>query len=89
MADRKSDTPDSKALSFEQAIDRLEAMIDDIESGEVGREEAIARYEQGQSLVKRCRTILDKAEERIAELAPPGNNPASEVSPLPGADVDE
>ena len=54
--------------SFEQAIDKLEDLIEQIESGEVGLEDAIAQYEQGQSLIKRCRSILDRAERRIAEL---------------------
>ena len=57
-----------KEPSFEQAIDKLEDLIEQIESGEVGLEEAIAQYEQGQALIKRCRGILDKAERRIAEL---------------------
>ncbi|MFN3168947.1 MAG: exodeoxyribonuclease VII small subunit [Phycisphaeraceae bacterium] len=60
--------PTDKDLSFEQAIDRLEDIVEQIESGEVGLEEALQRYEQGQSLIKRCRGILDKAERRIAEL---------------------
>ena len=62
-----STSPD-KEPSFEQAIDKLEDLIEQIESGEVGLEEAIAQYEQGQALIKRCRGILDKAERRIAEL---------------------
>ena len=57
-----------KEPGFEQAIDKLEDLIEQIESGEVGLEEAIAQYEQGQALIKRCRGILDKAERRIAEL---------------------
>eukprot|EP00752_Nemacystus_decipiens_P016063 g14359.t1 len=60
-------SPD-KEPSFEQAIDKLEDLIEQIESGEVGLEGAIAQYEQGQALIKRCRGILDKAERRIAEL---------------------
>ncbi|MEM6505790.1 MAG: exodeoxyribonuclease VII small subunit [Planctomycetota bacterium] len=60
-------TPD-RDISFEQAIDKLEDLIEQIESGEVGLEEAIAQYEQGQALIKRCRGILDKAERRIVEL---------------------
>jgi exodeoxyribonuclease VII small subunit len=63
-----ADTPTDKDLSFEKAIDRLEDIVEQIESGEVGLEEALQRYEQGQSLIKRCRGILDKAERRIAEL---------------------
>ncbi|MFI4859309.1 MAG: exodeoxyribonuclease VII small subunit [Phycisphaerales bacterium JB063] len=78
-----SSDPENPPLSFEQAIDKLETMIDAIESGEVGLEEAIARYEQGQQLVKRCRTILDKAEQRIAELTPDSG------SGLADTDVDE
>lgn len=57
-----------KEPGFEQAIDKLEDLIEQIESGEVGLEAAIAQYEQGQALIKRCRGILDKAERRIAEL---------------------
>ena len=57
-----------KEPSFEQSIDRLEDLIEQIESGEIGLEQAIAQYEQGQTLIKRCRGILDKAERRIAEL---------------------
>ena len=60
--------PTDKNLSFEQAIDRLEDIVERIESGEVGLEAALEQYEQGQSLIKRCRGILDKAERRIAEL---------------------
>ena len=57
-----------KELSFEQAIDRLEDIVEQIESGEVGLEQALTQYEQGQALIKRCRGILDQAEGRIAEL---------------------
>ena len=64
MAKRSTD----KQPSFEQAIDSLEDLVEQIESGEVGLEEALARYEQGQALIKRCRGILDKAEAKIAEL---------------------
>jgi len=55
-------------LSFEQSLEQLEAIVERIESGEVGLEESLAEYESGAKLVKRCRAILDKAEKRIAEL---------------------
>lgn len=64
MSSQSSDTEPS----FEQAIHRLEDLIEQIESGDIGLEQAIAQYEQGQALIKRCRGILDKAERRIAEL---------------------
>jgi len=55
-------------LTFEQAIEHLEQLIDKIESGEVGLEAALKHYEQGTELIKHCRGILNTAERRIAEL---------------------
>ena len=55
-------------LPYEQLIERLESIVDRIEGGEMGLEESIQGYEQGLELVKRARTILDQAEQRIIEL---------------------
>ncbi len=58
----------SKPLKFEQAIEQIEQIIEQIETGEVGLEDAIQRTEDGMKLIKHCRAILDRAETRIAEL---------------------
>jgi exodeoxyribonuclease VII small subunit len=59
----------SEKMSFEDALGRLEELIDQIESGEIGLEESLKRYEQGTELIKRCRAVLDGAQRKIAELA--------------------
>lgn len=59
---------DADKLRFEQAIDQLEQLIEQIESGEIGLEESLKRYEHGTKLIRRCRAILDSAEKKIAEL---------------------
>mgnify|MGYP006291744235 CR=1 FL=1 len=56
-------------LSFEQAIERLEKIVAEIESGETPLEESIERYAEGIKLVKHCRKVLDAAEEKIQVLA--------------------
>jgi exodeoxyribonuclease VII small subunit len=56
-------------VSFEEAIERLEGIIDRIERGEVGLEESLTEYERGVGLIRRCREVLDQAEQRIAELS--------------------
>jgi len=56
-------------LTFEQALGKLEKIVEQIESGQIGLEESIARYEEGTTLIKQCRTILDAAEKRIQLLA--------------------
>ncbi len=63
------------ALSFESAMEALEAITDKIESGEIGLEQSLTEYERGMKLIARCREILDRAEQRVAELTmPPGNS---------------
>jgi exodeoxyribonuclease VII small subunit len=57
-----------KNPTFEESVDELEQIIEQIESGEVGLEESLARYEQGMKLIVHCRSVLDRAERRIAEL---------------------
>lgn len=56
--------------SFDKGIEQLEAILDEIESGEAPLEQCLKRYEQGVKLVEHCRAILDQAQQRITELAP-------------------
>lgn len=55
---------------FDEGIEQLEAILDEIESGEAPLEQCLKRYEQGVKLAKHCQSILDQAQRRIAELAP-------------------
>ncbi len=55
--------------TFEQSITQLEQIVAAIESGQIGLEDSLAKYEQGMELVKRCRAILDHAEKRIEQLS--------------------
>lgn len=57
-----------KKPTFEEALEKLEAIAGQIERGEIGLEESIAKYEEGMGLVKHCRDILGKAEHRIQKL---------------------
>jgi exodeoxyribonuclease VII small subunit len=57
-----------KDLSFEDALAQLEAIIEKIERG-VGLEEAIGEYERGVTLIRRCKEVLQKAEQRVDELS--------------------
>ncbi len=60
---------DEKKMTFEDALGKLEQLVEQIESGQIGLEESIARYEEGTKLVKQCRKILDAAEKKIQVLA--------------------
>lgn len=57
-----------KKLSFEDALSQLETIAEQIEQGEIGLEESITKYEEGMGLVKQCREILTRAEQRIQKV---------------------
>ena len=65
---KKPTKKSAKALPFETALEQLEELIDQIESGEVGLEAALEHHAEGARLIQHCRSILDTAERRIAEL---------------------
>jgi exodeoxyribonuclease VII small subunit len=55
----------SPELNFEAAMNRLEAIVEQMESGKMMLEELIVRYEEGMKLVKICQERLTSAEQRI------------------------
>jgi exodeoxyribonuclease VII small subunit len=59
---------EEKPKTFEESVADLEKIVAAIESGQIGLEESLAKYEQGMELVKKCRGILDRAEKRIEQL---------------------
>jgi exodeoxyribonuclease VII small subunit len=52
-------------MNFEGAMDRLEEIVEQMESGKMMLEELIVRYEEGMKLVKVCQERLASAEQRI------------------------
>ncbi|HEY3215571.1 MAG TPA: exodeoxyribonuclease VII small subunit [Candidatus Eisenbacteria bacterium] len=64
--------------SFEQALERLETIVSELEGGELSLEESLARYEEGVRLSRRLGQKLDEAEKRIERLVEePGEPPAT------------
>ena len=72
MAKEASRKPSAESadteISYEQALERLEALVRRMEQGEVPLEESLKAFEEGQRLVARCRVILDDAERRIQQM---------------------
>ncbi len=62
-----SDKPVDK-MSFEEAMAALEAVVGQLERGDVPLEESITLYERGAELKKRCEAKLKEAEEKVAAI---------------------
>src|SRR5437660_12441190 len=61
--------PQTTELNFEKAMDRLEAIVEQMESGKLPLEDLIVRYEEGMNLVKVCQERLTTAEQKIEIIA--------------------
>jgi exodeoxyribonuclease VII small subunit len=58
-----------QAPSFEESLAELENIVRDLESGELSLDAALARYEQGVTLLRTCYGCLQQAEQKIQLLA--------------------
>ena len=54
--------------SFEESLAALEGVVEKLESGELPLEQALAAFETGVALARRCGSRLDAAELRIKKL---------------------
>ncbi|MEO1497751.1 MAG: exodeoxyribonuclease VII small subunit [Planctomycetota bacterium] len=55
--------------TFEESLEQLEVIVADLESGELGLDESLARYGQGVARLRRCHATLEQAERRIELLS--------------------
>ena len=63
----KQDNP-IKKKNFEESLQELENIVRSLESGNVGLDESLKKFEEGIKLYKSCRLTLDKAEKKIKVL---------------------
>ena len=60
--------PLPEGLTFESSLVELERTVRELEDGQLGLDDALARYEQGVGLIKHCYNQLRQAEQRILLL---------------------
>ncbi len=60
--------PTKKETTFENAIERLEEIVEMLESGEAPLDESLSLFEEGVKLVKMCNDKLEKAEASVTKL---------------------
>jgi exodeoxyribonuclease VII small subunit len=58
----------NQALSFETALEELERVVKQLESGDLPLEESLRLFERGIQLSETCRKQLEDAETRIEIL---------------------
>ena len=61
-------TAGGKDLSFEEALKKLEGIVESMESDDFPLESLLARFEEGTRLAKICQSKLTEAELKIQQL---------------------
>lgn len=59
---------DIAAMSFEQAMAELEAIVARLESGEEKLDDAIGAYERGAALKRHCEARLREAQDKVERI---------------------
>ena len=54
-----------KEIKFEEEIQKLEEIAKELESGTLGLDESVEKFEEGMKLSKTCTKMLNEAEKRI------------------------
>ena len=58
-----------ESLNYEDAMAELETTVDALEEGNQKLEDAMALFERGQALMKRCAELLEAAELKVQKLS--------------------
>ena len=55
-------------MNFEENIEQLEKVVQELEKGDLNLDDSIKKFEEGMNLSKKCNEILEEAEKKITVL---------------------
>ena len=59
---------ESKELNFEETMQKLEKIVQELEKGELNLDDSINKFEEGMKLSKNASKYLEEAEKKITVL---------------------
>jgi exodeoxyribonuclease VII small subunit len=82
---KTSEDQPTEPESFEEALERLEELVEELEGGNIPLEKSLQAFEEGQVLIKFCEKKLNAAEKMLAKLSQDAalalDDPASRPTP--------
>ena len=73
-----------ESLSFEQALEALERIVENLERGDVPLDQSIRIYERGEALKAHCDRLLKAAEDKVEKIRLSRDGKPAGVEPLDG-----
>jgi exodeoxyribonuclease VII small subunit len=84
VEDGSGSAPGGEEMSYEDSLERLEQIVQRLESGQLPLDESLRLFEEGTNLTKLCQKRLTEAELRIERLMADGER--TEEMPSSGLD---
>ena len=74
--------------TFEQAFEKLDELVAELEGQDLGLDESLVKYEQAVKMLKLCHQILERAEKKV-ELLTLAENGALRTTPFESDEPDD
>jgi exodeoxyribonuclease VII small subunit len=81
----KSDADKQTPPDFEEALQELERLVEQLESGELSLAASLEHFEQGVRLSRQCHALLDQARQSVELLMQPEQEDSAEPFDLTDA----
>ncbi len=81
-----------KPANFEQSLEKLESLVDALETGDLTLEQSLKSFEEGIALTRACQTALNEAEQTVKVLTEKNGEPVFEntsFEPTESDDLDD
>jgi exodeoxyribonuclease VII small subunit len=65
--------------TFEQSLEALEKIVDELEGGDLPLEKALQKFDEGMALSRQCSLLLDETEKKVAQLLGSEGEPVTEA----------
>jgi len=57
-----------KLPDFEKALEELESLVEQLESGDLSLDESLKQFKRGVELTRHCQGVLDQAQQTVEKL---------------------
>ncbi|MGE8213019.1 MAG: exodeoxyribonuclease VII small subunit [Stenotrophomonas sp.] len=75
---KKSPNEASPVAQFEQSLEELEQLVEEMEAGDLSLEQSLTAYERGVGLYRQCQQALEQAQLRVRLVSDPAQPEKSE-----------
>jgi exodeoxyribonuclease VII small subunit len=65
------DTKNTEPPDFEKALEELESLIEQLESGELNLDKSLQQFRRGVELTRHCQGVLEQAQQMVEQLIEP------------------